>query len=207
MLHRWSFAGALPLLAAAAICLCPAPAHAQRSIWGNPVITLGETPYHAVSTGHGNYPGSDGFIPGYGYYPGNNPSRYPWLNGPDSPDYTRMSRQERQGLLNPTARSEPIDEPLAEGTALLTIRVPAEAEIWISGQKTNQQGVWRRFVSPTLTADGMFFYEIRARWQQDGKPIERTKEVDVRRGDRLTVDFLTTAASAPLQMPRKIVQP
>ena len=63
-----------------------APASAQiLSKWGHPVITLGLTPYDSVNVGHGNYPGGPGFIPGYGYYPGPFPSRYPWLDGPDVP--------------------------------------------------------------------------------------------------------------------------
>jgi hypothetical protein len=52
------------------------------STWGHPVITLGLTPYDSTNTGHGNYPGGPGFIPGYGYYPDPFPGHYPWLDGP-----------------------------------------------------------------------------------------------------------------------------
>lgn len=195
---------AVPILATAALAV-PRPAVAQMlSTWGNPVISIGLTPYHATSVGHGWYPGSNGFIPGYGYYPGNFESRYPWLNGPDSFDYTRTPPRGK----TPPDHAILAESPLPPHSALLTLRVPTDAAIWIAGNKTEQQGDLRTFVTPSLPPGRIFSYEIRARWKQDGQPIEQTKEVDVRSDDRLTVDFRAASArpeEAP--PPRKLRTP
>jgi uncharacterized protein (TIGR03000 family) len=182
---------ALPLIVLLAV------AHAASaqwiSKWGNPVITLGSTPYHAVSTGHGNYPGSDGFIPGYGYYPGIFESHYPWLGGPDSPDTYHMKPHGHIG--GPAVAVE------AESTALLVVHVAADAELWVSGVPTQQRGEWRSFVTPPLDGGRVSTYELRARWKTNGKDGEQTREVQVRPGDRVTVDL---GATTELPMPRKV---
>src|SRR5437870_140824 len=60
------------------------PTMAQwMSVWGHPAFTIGGTPYDSVNQGHGEYPGSPGFIPGYGYY--QRPGQYPWIDGPAIP--------------------------------------------------------------------------------------------------------------------------
>jgi uncharacterized protein (TIGR03000 family) len=204
-MFRKESAALLPLSVIVLLLLLPAPASAQMlSKWGNPVISIGETPYHATSTGHGNYPGSNGFIPGYGYYPGDFPSRYPWLNGPDSPDYTRSGH----GAPSAAYRVVEPAEGVPPAAALMTVRVPADAEIWFSGDKTAQQGAQRRFVTPGLEGGRYFTYEVRARWKENGKAIERVQTVRVHAGDRLTVDFLALPAPAePLQMPRRFGEP
>ena len=156
-------------------------------------ISFGQTPYHATSTGHGNYPGSDGFIPGYGYYPGPFPSRYPWLNGPESPDY-------RSHGTVITAAPE-----VTPAGALVTVRVPADAEIWFSGDATAQRGEWRSFATPPLEAGRILSYQVRVRWRENGHNIEKARRVDVRSGDRLTIDFLAAPGGDPsLPLPRKI---
>lgn len=179
------------LLTGLVLAFMPRIASAQAlSKWGNPVVSFGATPYHAVSTGHGNYPGSDGFIPGYGYY-GNYLSHYPWLGGPDSEDYPRYRRAQEMS-----------HQP--EPGAVLSVRVPAAADIWIADGKTSQRGEWRQFATPLLAAGQTFTYEIRARWQENGKDVERTREIQVRAGDRLTVDFLETGPARTLPMPRRL---
>lgn len=186
----------LPLLI---VLVVTAPAPAQvLSKWGNPVISFGQTPYYARDIGHGNIPGGDGFTPGYGYYPGNNipHSTYPWLTGPDVPDYTRLKHGEslRPGL--------PIVAGPDQTTALLSVHVPADAGVWIDGAPTSQRGDWRSFATPPLESGQVFSYEVRARWQVEGKEVERTRTVQVRSGDRLTIDF--SAAAKTLPMPRKV---
>jgi uncharacterized protein (TIGR03000 family) len=72
----------------------------------------------------------------------------------------------------------------------LDVRVPvSDAQIMIEGQKTNQMGTLRRFVSPPLTPGVSYTYEIKATWTQDGKKVTRSKKVDVQAGQQLTVDL------------------
>ena len=75
-------------------------------------------------------------------------------------------------------------------TALIRVRVPADAEIWFSGEKTSQRGDWRLFYTPILKEGQSLDYEIRARWKQDGKEVDQTRKITVSAGDRLTIDFL-----------------
>jgi uncharacterized protein (TIGR03000 family) len=162
------------------------PARAQvLSKWGNPVISLGLTPYDAVSNGHGNYPGSNGFIPGYGYYPGEFPSRYPWLTGPkhDPPPVAAESPGSVELPATPHVPDVPAD------AALLCVRVPAEAEVWVDDHKTSQKGTIRFLVTPALQADRDQVYRLRVRWLERDQAVERVRTVHVQPGDRLILEM------------------
>jgi uncharacterized protein (TIGR03000 family) len=74
--------------------------------------------------------------------------------------------------------------------ATITVKVPAEAELWIDGHKMTTQGPARVFVSPALPNDRDHFYDLRARWRsKEGGEIERGRRVYFRAGEQLVVDF------------------
>jgi uncharacterized protein (TIGR03000 family) len=78
--------------------------------------------------------------------------------------------------------------------AFLNVRVPSEdAEVWVGGEKTQQEGTWRQFVSPQLNPDKNYTYEVRARWTENGKPVEKTREVSVQANGVSTVDFVSSS--------------
>jgi uncharacterized protein (TIGR03000 family) len=77
----------------------------------------------------------------------------------------------------------------ADGSVRLTVRVPAEAEIFVDGVATKQAGSTRKFVSPPLTAGQDFTYELTARWTENGREVVQTRRVNVTAGDRRVVDF------------------
>jgi uncharacterized protein (TIGR03000 family) len=77
----------------------------------------------------------------------------------------------------------------AANMVLINLRVPANAEVSFDGNKTSQSGGFRSFVTPALERGTEYSYEIRARWMNDGKPVEQTRKVNFRAGDRLTLDF------------------
>jgi uncharacterized protein (TIGR03000 family) len=87
----------------------------------------------------------------------------------------------------------------APGTAVLVVRVPADAEIWVNGGKTRQTGAVREFVTPPLPPATRCTYEFRVRWQEEGQVVEARREVAVQAGSRRNLDF--TAGLAP-QPPR-----
>lgn len=170
------------LVACTLLCLLPGPAHGQiLSKWGHPVITLGLTPYEATSTGWGNYPGSNGFIPGYGYYPGPFASRYPWLDGPGTP----FDRRKIVPIVPEAAAETP-----PAGAALIIVKLPAEVELRFNGSLTSQGGSYRRFVTPTLPSDAESLYTLDARWFLKDLDLSRTEEIKVRPNGVFTVDFL-----------------
>jgi uncharacterized protein (TIGR03000 family) len=163
------------------------PANAQwLSKWGHPVITLGSTPYDSTNTGHGNYPGGPGFIPGYGYYPGPEPNHYPWMDGPGTPFDRRK--------ITVTMPTPPPDyqEALPPGMALIIVRVPAGAVLWFNGAPTTQTGSYRRFLTPPLPEGGESLYSLRVRWYFQDAELSRVEEVRVRPGMTQTVNLLTT---------------
>jgi uncharacterized protein (TIGR03000 family) len=74
--------------------------------------------------------------------------------------------------------------------ALLELHVPANAEVWFSGEKTSQRGEVRAFVTPSLERGHKYVYQIKVRWlNSSGKPVENEKRVPVRPGDRLNLQF------------------
>jgi uncharacterized protein (TIGR03000 family) len=180
----------LAVLSVTAILAWPDIAAAQvMSKWGHPVITFGWTPYDSVNTGHGNYPGSPGFIPGYGYYPGSGSDHYPWMDGPGTP----FDRRKLQPIPVGGEPREPVAEPSPlPGTALIIVKVPAEAEISFDGQRTSQAGSYRVFVTPSLPADRLYVYTIRARWLTRNIELLREENVHLQAGHTVTVNFLTS---------------
>ena len=74
--------------------------------------------------------------------------------------------------------------------ALVNVRLPdANAEVWVEGQQTRQRGTWREYISPPLNPDRDYVYDIRARWTENGKEVERTRTVPVQANGVATVDF------------------
>jgi uncharacterized protein (TIGR03000 family) len=86
----------------------------------------------------------------------------------------------------------PVSPPLAaitDNTARVDVRLPADAELWFEGQKTSQMGTERTFRSPDLEPKQDYVYNVRARWEADGKPMDQTRKVTVHAGDHVVVDF------------------
>jgi uncharacterized protein (TIGR03000 family) len=81
-----------------------------------------------------------------------------------------------------------------DDTAHVTVRVSADAQVWFENRPTTQRGAVREYQSPQLTPGKDYTYNIRARWQQDGRAIEQTRHVDVHAGSQVTVDFTAPAA-------------
>jgi uncharacterized protein (TIGR03000 family) len=77
-----------------------------------------------------------------------------------------------------------------EDAAMIAVRVPPNADIWFDGQKTNQKGAVRQFETPALDPGHDYAYEVRARWNENGRNIERTRQVTVHAGDRIGLNFM-----------------
>jgi len=97
-----------------------------------------------------------------------------------------------QGMMvNPMGMMTNVPAMPAMGPALIDIRVPAEAEVFIQGQRLNQGGPLRRFLSPTLDPSSAQSYEIQAVWTQDGRKVGTSQRVFVQAGDHKSVLFLS----------------
>jgi uncharacterized protein (TIGR03000 family) len=174
----------------------------------------GNTPYYGGYYGSGYYGG--GYWPNYsGYRYGYSPYYYGYDRGYYSPYYYSSDQWSTPGNFNQGGYYNPsysysgsgspaywqgdmsgygATEGMGDPNAVhISARVPADAEIWVEGQKTSQRGPDRFFVSPPLTPGKTYTYDIKARWKQDGRDMERERHLTVRAGENYTVDFLRSS--------------
>lgn len=200
---------AVALLGVAALLLMPAASSAQMGVGFGRYGAYAGTPYYGYSPGYYGY--SPGHY-GYGYSPYGSgglswpgaysyTQRYYWYgdNWPyrgynvgtyNAPPYFPNGSSPSMTSGRDSSYSYGAAPRTEANTALVTVRVPdPNAEVWIEGQRTQQRGASREFVSPPLNPDKNYTYEIRARWTENGRDVERTKSVPVRANGTATVDF------------------
>jgi uncharacterized protein (TIGR03000 family) len=107
----------------------------------------------------------------------------------------------RAGYYSPSALAEAASlsltgaRPAPDSSAHVSLRVPAGAAVWFDGNRTRQTGSLREYVSPPLRAGRTYVYDVRVRWDRDGKPVEETRRVRVWANARIDLD-LTSAADS-----------
>jgi uncharacterized protein (TIGR03000 family) len=134
---------------------------------------------------------NSGYFPAYGYY-----SSYyrPYSLGYGysyTPYYystvpTYAVNLQPATTLQPT----PAEPERASQFVTMTVVVPtADAQVWFENTPTAQQGTERVFHSPALELGKTFIYTIKARWMENGQPVERERQVKVQAGQKITVNF------------------
>jgi uncharacterized protein (TIGR03000 family) len=73
--------------------------------------------------------------------------------------------------------------------AVVAVHVPADAELWFDGSRTDQTGSDRSFESPPLPPGKVFHYTVRARWMDGGKRMEQFQLIQVRAGQQARATF------------------
>jgi uncharacterized protein (TIGR03000 family) len=137
-----------------------------------------------------NYPGWNNYSNNYG--PGWN--RYPNTTYGYQPNYASGGQYVMPS--NQTAfYSGDANRSLPEGAALVTVHVPPDAQLWFEDHQTQQQGPFRQFVTPPLEKNQNYSYNVRARWTENGQPVDRTRKVSVHAGEQMNVDLLRDAAT------------
>ena len=196
MARRWLLAGLAPVLAAAALLLSPTESQAWGwggyggygggyAGWGGYHGGYGGwhgyySPYHS-GQGWGGYPAYGGYgytVPNYNTYWG---GYYPAYQYPTYQAYSQPGTYQS---------SYPLAGVKTSNHANVRVEVPTNAEVWFGGHKTNQTGTERLFHSPPLEPKGNYTYEVRARWTENGKVVDLTRNVPVRAGDNASIDFL-----------------
>jgi uncharacterized protein (TIGR03000 family) len=150
--------------------------------------------------GRGGYGGYGGYGWGGGYYP-----RYGWGYGGSYPSYGYSGYYPGYAYDygtptyvypdTPTVitRQSGSYAPPTDNTAMVHVRVPSNATVWFDGDRTQQSGTDRTFASPPLKPGNTYSYEVRARWMDNGKPVEETRTVKVRANETSNVDFMSEA--------------
>jgi len=82
------------------------------------------------------------------------------------------------------------EEAEQNATASIEMTVPANAEVWLDGQKSQQTGTARAFVTPPLERGQTFRYDLRVRWTAPGDiVVDVTRPIQVQGGRQTTVGF------------------
>jgi uncharacterized protein (TIGR03000 family) len=81
----------------------------------------------------------------------------------------------------------------ADTVAHFKVVVPANADVWLNGAPTKQTGSERLFKSPPIAAGQDYSYEVRARWLENGQPVERTETILVKIGKDVSVNLTKSA--------------
>lgn len=102
----------------------------------------------------------------------------------------------RTVTITSTMRAVVTPEPAAapETTARVNVLLPSDADLFIQGVRMSEPGSYREFVSPPLIPGEDYTYDIRARWNENGREVTRNQVVRVRAGERTDVDLMRAAA-------------
>jgi uncharacterized protein (TIGR03000 family) len=157
----------------------------------------------------GAYPANNGFVqpfvipqtnpmPNYSYYYGSQPTFYypqaPRTGEPSPPVIPPTSPTLSPGGAV-AAGSSTATPPPAAGAAHFTVKVPADAKVWVNDVETRQAGTSRRFHAPgPLDAGRTYEYVFRAQWAENGQTVTRDRTVRFKAGDDLTVDLTEATA-------------
>jgi uncharacterized protein (TIGR03000 family) len=146
--------------------------------WGYPY-------YGGYSSGYSSYPYYGGYYstPYYSY-----DNSYPaYTNG--SPTYydqsTYSTQQQQMGYYG----AGNVQQPANPNAVNMTVFVPdPNAQIWFENHQTQQRGTVRQFES-TVQPGQMYNFHIKARFMQNGQPVDVTRDVQGQAGQRVTVNF------------------
>lgn len=90
----------------------------------------------------------------------------------------------------PPATTTPMSFSTNEtGSAVLSLVVPEDAQVFINGAPTQTQGIVRQYVSPDLQAGYAYDYVILVQVVRDGRMIEQTREVTLQHGQDQRLAF------------------
>jgi uncharacterized protein (TIGR03000 family) len=83
----------------------------------------------------------------------------------------------------------PRSEAAESSPVFIDVLARPGAEIWFDGTRTTQTGPDREFVSPPLSPEHSYSYDVRVRWSERGREIDQTRHVTFYAGDRILLDF------------------
>jgi uncharacterized protein (TIGR03000 family) len=150
---------------------------------------LGHVGPRAIAVGYGGY--------GLSRWP-----RFPrlfhraWRTGYYYPDtgawysypYTVYYPDAQASYSYPYTAYYPPDQAIDVNTVTIRMHVPSGAQVWFDGVATSRTGADREFVSPPLTPGREYIYHVRVQWAENGKTVERNRDVTVHAGDRINLN-------------------
>ena len=80
--------------------------------------------------------------------------------------------------------------PVPDGQrAEIVMNVPLDAVIYIDGERTNNAGVTRRFVTPPLAPDRKYFYDVKITWIEGSRARVYDRHLSFQPGERVAVNL------------------
>jgi uncharacterized protein (TIGR03000 family) len=131
-------------------------------------FTPGPNPYPGLYPTAQDYLNSAYF---YGGFPEAYVDRYPPAPFPAEPS-------------PPPPPPDPSNDP---SRAKITLKVPLTAEVYVEGNRLEQNGAVRQIVTPQLEPGRRYYYEVSVRWLSEGQVVEQRMELGFRAGDRPVV--------------------
>jgi uncharacterized protein (TIGR03000 family) len=89
----------------------------------------------------------------------------------------------------PAGTNTGTDAAPGDDSAILRLRLPADAVVYVNGKKTRTPGELRSYVSRNLEAGKRYSYEVRAEIERNGQTLARTKVVQLTAGNSRTLEF------------------
>jgi uncharacterized protein (TIGR03000 family) len=84
-----------------------------------------------------------------------------------------------------------------ENVARLQVAVPdTDAEVWLNGVRMKQTGLNRQYNSPPLKAGETYAYDVRVRWTENGKAVERSQTIRVQASKQVKIDLAAPVVAA-----------
>ena len=125
------------------------------------------------------------------------------VNGTIAPGVQPGAVNQIPGSTTDPARPLDANEASSRKCVEMTVILPtADAELWFGKAATTQRGKERVFHSPDLEPGQAFVYKVKARWMNNGQPVEQERQLNVRAGQTITVTF-RTAAPEIVEAPEK----
>jgi len=173
--------------------------------YGGYGLGYGRSGYGGYGLGYGGYGyGGYGGYGGYAYSPSyyNSYPSYSYATPSYSGDYYYGGSPSITYNQQPTTAYQSFyPSNVNQGnTAVVHVRVPADAEVWFDDTPTQQRGPMREFQTPPLESGKTYTYQVRAKWSQGGQMMDRTLPCQVRAGQPATLDFTSAAAQQPQQV-------
>jgi len=118
-----------------------------------------------------------------------------WGPGERGPGWDRRGRYYTYSPYTSSADLPVVDSATYYSSAapsrsvLIQMKVPETARVWFENAATTQTGADRQFISPPLTQGANYVYQVRVQWNDNGQMKDQTRNVTVRAGDRITLEF------------------
>lgn len=91
--------------------------------------------------------------------------------------------------VSPAARVSPTPALPLRAKTSVRVTVPADAQVWFDGKPTTTTGSVREFNTPPLKPGSQYSFAIRARWNENGREVNQTQQVQFVPGQFLDVSF------------------